>query len=327
MGRSKRGALDQLSEFKERIQANEQYGGPAAAERTIASPPAPSAGEHAVQAIPLNRIVEREGFNVRTDIPQDDEFAALVQGMADIGLLHPIVVAPYDEGRYAVVVGHRRLRAAHVLGWPTISAIVQDWDVDTQTRANYMENRHRASVSPYDDARRAVDIMDGKGWSLRKTAVYLGDSLGRLSALVRIYRNPRLRRELESDHLPFRWLQRLVVLLDEEGEEKQPGSVEAFLIWIAKETPSEARFLEALEVAKATGTLPTATVAAPTPAFDRVWRSTQKLGQLAEKYEATLSADELRALADSLMAQGQQLAEAARRRAEEAANQDSSVFR
>ncbi len=119
------------------------------------------------------------------------------------GYLHS-TVGPHDNGQYAVVVGHLRLMAAPTLGWDT--ATLANWDRETQTRVNYMENRHRVSVSPYDDAKRAVvDIMGSRGWSPRKMAAYLGDNLSRLSGLVRIYRNLPLLLALE-ERIPLRWL-------------------------------------------------------------------------------------------------------------------------
>lgn len=332
MGKSRRGALGHLEDFKQQIKDNEKFAGDAVMpeDKDVSGEQGRSSGSaseavnpletdfaHAGSEIPINRIVVRDGFNVRSEIPQDDEFEALVKGMAEVGLLQPIVVTPHGTRQYALIVGHRRLAAAKVLGWAAIPATIKDWDQDTQVRANYMENRHRASVSPYDDAKRAVDIMESKAWSLRRTAVYLGDSLGRLSGLVRIYRNPQLRLELEAGKIPLRWLNRLVVLLDHEGQDKIPGGVEAFLSWIARENPSEERFLEVLEETKAQGTLPGVGArgqAVPTPVFDRVWTSAQKLGQLTEKYERQLSRDELMAVAHSLITQGEQLAEAAQRR-------------
>jgi len=46
---------------------------------------------------------------------------ALAASMAEIGLLHPIVVTP--DGR--LLCGERRLRAAQMLGWTTIPVTIQ----------------------------------------------------------------------------------------------------------------------------------------------------------------------------------------------------------
>ncbi len=323
MGKSRRGALSDLDAFKKQIQDNAKFAGPpAAAVQDLSEAPDVTATdtEHQpageTRTIALDQIVVRPGFNVRSEVAQDDDFERLVQSLVDVGLMQPILVVPNGLGQYAVVAGHRRLAAAKVLGWVNIMATVKAWDHDTQTRANYMENRQRTNVNPFDDAKRAVEIMDSKGWSLRHTADYLGDSLGRLSGLVRMYRNPVLRLALEHGTIPLRWLNRLVALLDTEGQEKLPGSVECYLQWIVKTKPEESRFLESLENTKARGILPGGTTrpSAAVPAFDRIWTSADSLGHLADQYQATLSSDELMRIAHRLIAQGEQLAAEAQRR-------------
>lgn len=330
MGQSKRGALQQLDQFKERIVENVRFAGaePVEEQETVSPTDAPfgeapdpknplGAAAGSVQQLPLDRIIVRPGFNVRAEVVEDDELEALAQGMADVGLIQPIVVIPYDETQYAVVAGHRRLMAARFLRWSVIPAIVQTWDDRTQRVANYIENRHRATVSPFDEAKRAVELMEAHGWSLRETAIRLHESLGRLSALVRIYRNPRLRLALESEQLPLRWLNRFIVLVDHEGREKLAGSLDVYLAWITKERPTWDHFLEALEQTQVHGLLPrmpSRAAPAPTPAFERVWASTQRLHHLAERYQAKLSTEELLTMAHTLIAQGESLAEVARRR-------------
>ena len=328
MGQPRRGALSNLDEIKKQLKDNEKFAGNAVATSEQSTPVDATTATGAItysegqsgytaQAIPIDRIVIRDGFNVRSEIPQDDEFEMLVQGMAEIGLMQPIVVVPHGGGQYAVVLGHRRLLAAQTLGWTSIPAAVKNWDAETQERANYMENRHRSSVSPFDDAKRAVDVMERTGWSLRKTAAYLGDNLGRLSGLVRIYRNPQLRLALEEGRIPLRWLRSLAQLVDPEGVERIPGSIEAFLFWLVNMKPSEDQFKEAIEAARAQGVLPgrsERTTSPPAPLFERVWKSTQQLEQLADRYQAQLSAEELLTVAQALISRGEQLAAAARRR-------------
>lgn len=330
MGQAKRpDARNQLAQMQERMRQNVKYAGPDSALPASLAHPQPSitkpvgATDHnetpgtVIHSIPLDRIIVREGFNVRSEVLEDEELNALAQSMKQLGLMHPITVIAQDD-HYAVVSGHRRLQAASYLQWTTIPAVIQTWDESTQTVANYVENRHRAAVSPFDEARRAVLLMERHGWSLRETATQLHESLGRLSALVRIYRNPQLRMAMEAERLPLRWLNRFTVLVDREGVEHIPGAIEAYLTWITKEHPTWERFLEALATTQAQGTLPEVSRRAPAPSspvFDRVWTSAQHLAQLTERYQAKLSPDELLSVAQALITQGELLADAARRRA------------
>ncbi len=340
MGQAKRpDARNQLAQMQERMRQNVKYAGPDSDIPTPLAIPESSTTETVgemdknrtpgamIQIIPLDRITVREGFNVRSEILEDEELNALAQSMKQLGLIHPITVIAQDD-HYAVVSGHRRLQAAYYLQWATIPAVIQTWDEQTQTVANYVENRHRAAVSPFDEARRAVMLMERHGWSLRETATQLHESLGRLSALVRIYRNPQLRLAMESDQLPLRWLNRFTVLVDREGVEHIPGAIDAYLTWISKEHPTWERFLEALAMTQGQGALPgisSRSASRQSPLFDRVWTSAQHFAQLAERYQAKLSPDELLSVAQTLIAQGESLAETARRRSDHVSATEGST--
>lgn len=58
------------------------------------------------------------GKRIRKDMGDIEGLAA---DIAEIGLLHPIIVSP--EGK--LLAGERRLRAAEKLGWKTIDVIVR----------------------------------------------------------------------------------------------------------------------------------------------------------------------------------------------------------
>lgn len=58
------------------------------------------------------------GKRIREDM---GDIQSLAESIEDLGLLHPIVVTP--EG--LLLTGERRLRAAKLLGWTEIPAIVE----------------------------------------------------------------------------------------------------------------------------------------------------------------------------------------------------------
>jgi ParB/RepB/Spo0J family partition protein len=74
-----------------------------------------------------------------------------LQGLADsietVGQLHPIGVME-DSGKYRLVFGERRLRAARdVLRWETIPARIFDLDLDTSRQVEHDENEHRKALT------------------------------------------------------------------------------------------------------------------------------------------------------------------------------------
>jgi ParB/RepB/Spo0J family partition protein len=78
------------------------------------------------------------------------EMFALVESMRAVGQLQAILVKPRGD-RYEVVAGHRRLRAAIYLRWPTINATIMEGTQDDYDAAKSHENAFREQIKPEDE--------------------------------------------------------------------------------------------------------------------------------------------------------------------------------
>jgi ParB family chromosome partitioning protein len=143
----------------------------------------------ALESIQANRFQPRQVF---------DE-AALVEltgSMRVSGLLQPVIVRPIAGGRYELVAGERRCRAAERLGWKEISAVVRDVDDRTLLTLALVENLQRDQLSPIDEARGYQRLV--AEFSVSQDAV--GDMVGRNRATVanalRLLRLPAAVQEL-----------------------------------------------------------------------------------------------------------------------------------
>jgi ParB/RepB/Spo0J family partition protein len=76
----------------------------------------------------------------------------LAQSMLANGLAVPILIRPTPGGRYIIVHGERRFRAAKMLGWNTIPAEVRELSPDEARWLALIENVQRADLSPLDEA-------------------------------------------------------------------------------------------------------------------------------------------------------------------------------
>ena len=98
---------------------------------------------------------------VRDRIEDDDvEFDELLAAIRDRGQDSPILVRPHPKasGRYMVVFGHRRLRAAKALG-RTVRAVVKDLGDGDHIVAQGQENSARANLSFFEKAMFAAAIV------------------------------------------------------------------------------------------------------------------------------------------------------------------------
>lgn len=90
-----------------------------------------------------------------------DAIARLAASMEDesVGLLQPIIIRPTKDGRYELLGGERRLRAARALGWPTIRASVRITDDATALRVLLLENLEREALNPLEEAYSLAELQ------------------------------------------------------------------------------------------------------------------------------------------------------------------------
>src|SRR5271154_3670305 len=83
----------------------------------------------------------------------------LARSMKQEGLIQPITVRKVG-GAFELVVGERRLRAAHLLDWPTIDARVIDISDEDAAVKGLIENLQRANLSPIEEAKGYKQLVD-----------------------------------------------------------------------------------------------------------------------------------------------------------------------
>ena len=122
----------------------------------------------------------------------------LTSSVREHGVLQPILVRPLPAGRYQLVAGERRLRAATAAGLPTIPALIEDIDDETALEIAVIENLQREDLSPLDEALIYDKMIHQHGYSIRKLAQKLGKDKGYLENRLRLADAPAEIRELVS---------------------------------------------------------------------------------------------------------------------------------
>src|SRR5215217_1932420 len=99
--------------------------------------------------VPLAKIKPREGFNPRSEFA-DEQMAELVESVKQHGIITPLTLAPEADGRFTIIAGERRYRAAKQAKLKEVPAQVRDGDALTLAVA---ENVIRADLNPVEEAR------------------------------------------------------------------------------------------------------------------------------------------------------------------------------
>ena len=85
-------------------------------------------------------------------------------------MLQPIVVRPLPGGRYELIAGERRLRAAKLAGLERIPAIVRDTEDVGALELALIENMAREDLNPVEEARACATLVEDLGSPRRSSA-------------------------------------------------------------------------------------------------------------------------------------------------------------
>jgi ParB family chromosome partitioning protein len=115
----------------------------------------------------------------------------LAESIRQNGVLQPIVVRRV-EGRYELILGERRLRAAKLAGRATIPAIVREVDDADSLRHALMENLQREDLNPMEEARGYLALKDGFGLPVADIAAMIGKNRSTVANSMRLLNLPEV---------------------------------------------------------------------------------------------------------------------------------------
>ena len=161
------------------------------------------------------------------------------------GIIEPLIVSPHPEtpGRYLLVAGERRWRAAGLAGLTTVAVVVRELTPEQRLAVQLIENIDREDLSVLEEAAAVVRLID-----FGRKPKEVADMLGKTPAWVSLRRKIETHRErLEFFVLAERTrdAETLAMLVDLE---KIDG--EAFIDLQRQERITRGAVREALELAK-----------------------------------------------------------------------------
>ncbi|MDR1599137.1 MAG: ParB/RepB/Spo0J family partition protein [Oscillospiraceae bacterium] len=147
-----------------------------------ASPSGSQLREIPLTDIDPNRDQPRKAFDPAT-------LRQLADSIGQSGVLQPIIVCPMD-GRYRIVAGERRWRAARLAGLAAIPAIIREADAVGRMELALVENLQREDLNPVEEATAIRALMDECGLTQESVAQRLGRSRPSIANLLRILALP-----------------------------------------------------------------------------------------------------------------------------------------
>jgi ParB family chromosome partitioning protein len=112
--------------------------------------------------------------------------AALAGSLGERGMLQPVLVRPKRGGRYELVAGERRWRAARMAGLTAIPALVCARDDGEALEAALVENMAREDLNPIEQARACAALVEELGLTREEVGRRVGRSRVAVSNLIRL---------------------------------------------------------------------------------------------------------------------------------------------
>ncbi len=180
------------------------------------SPVAP----HAQRELPVGQL-EPNSRQPR-DRFDDQELAELASSIAQLGVLQPLVVTagPAPGGRYRIVAGERRWRAARKAGLETVPVVFRDVEEERELlELALVENLQRSDLNPLEEAEAFRSLSDEFGFSQKEIAHRVGRSRATVANALRLLRLPAaVQDQLRSGALTAGQARPLLALGDEQGQ-------------------------------------------------------------------------------------------------------------
>ncbi len=107
-------------------------------------------GTETVQSIPLSELHPFKNHPFR--VVDDEAMQRTIESIANFGVIVPALARPRPEGGYELIAGHRRMRAAELLGSETMPVIVRPMDDDTAIITMVDSNLQRETLLPSERA-------------------------------------------------------------------------------------------------------------------------------------------------------------------------------
>ena len=115
-----------------------------------------------------------------------DALEELATSIAENGLLQPILVREYGDGRYQIIAGERRFRASKLAGLTEIPTIILDRDNKSVAEIALIENIQREDLNPIEEAMAFKSLKEEFGMTQEELSDKIGKSRSAIANSLRL---------------------------------------------------------------------------------------------------------------------------------------------
>jgi ParB family chromosome partitioning protein len=170
----------------------------------------------------------------------------LAQSIRISGVLQPVLVRPIPGGRYELIAGERRWRAARLAELEVIPAVVRSHDDARSLELALVENMAREDLNPVDAARACAALVEELGLTREEVGVRVGRNRVTVSNLIRLLDLPDEVLELLERGDLSEGHGRALLLVADHRERRRLAREAVTRRWSVRELEARARAAEGL---------------------------------------------------------------------------------
>jgi len=158
----------------------------------------------------------------------EDQLTELALSIKEVGLLQPPVVRSIGNGKYQLIMGERRFRAAKLAGLKSIPVIIRQTTDDQLLREALIENIHRSQLNPLEEGAAYQQLLTDFSYTHDELAAKLSKSRPAITNTMRLLNlPPSVQRKVAAGVISAGHARALLSLTDEKEIENLANRIVA----------------------------------------------------------------------------------------------------
>ena len=158
----------------------------------------------------------------------EDQLTELALSIKEVGLLQPPVVRSIGNGKYQLIMGERRFRAAKLAGLKSIPVIIRQTSDDQLLREALIENIHRSQLNPLEEGAAYQQLLNDFSYTHDELAAKLSKSRPAITNTMRLLNlPPSVQRKVAAGVISAGHARALLSLTDEKEIENLANRIVA----------------------------------------------------------------------------------------------------
>ncbi|SUY48544.1 stage 0 sporulation protein J [Clostridium putrefaciens] len=151
----------------------------------------------------------------------EDAIAELAESIESYGIIQPLSVRRMGEGRYELVAGERRLRAAKKLGLSKVPVIIVDISERDSAAIALLENLQREDLNYMEESEAYFNLIKEHGYTQEQLASVIGKKQSTIANKLRLLKlSQNIRKVVLDNKLTERHARALLKLPTEKLQQK-----------------------------------------------------------------------------------------------------------